>query len=101
MSRPNRGLRWVLTLRCADASELASHELDEPLSPLEALALRGHLLACGSCRRFRRQLRWIRAAARLRDRSPAAGPRPGDDALSPEARARILRALDEAGGDGL
>ena len=31
MSRPN-GLRWLLTLRCESASELASRELDEPLS---------------------------------------------------------------------
>lgn len=100
MSRPSRGLRWVLTLHCVDASELASIELDEPLSLLEAVALRGHLLACGSCRRFRRQLRWIREAARLRDRSPV-GPNPGDDALSHEARERILRAIDEAGRDGL
>lgn len=101
MSRPSRGLGWVLTLRCADASELASRELDEPLSLLESLALRGHLLACSSCRRFGRQLRWIRTAARLRDRSPAVGPRPGDDALSPEARERILRAIDEAGRERL
>jgi hypothetical protein len=98
MSR-SRGLRWILGLRCEEASELASRELDEPLSGLERLALRGHLLACASCRRFRRQIGMIRTAARLRDRSPA-GPHP-DDALSNEARRRIARAIDEAGGDRL
>lgn len=99
MSRP-RGLRWVLTLRCEAASELTSRSMDEPLSLLEGLALRGHLLGCGSCRRFRRQVGWIRSAFRLRDRIPA-GTRPDDEALSHEARERIARAIDEAGRDGL
>jgi hypothetical protein len=96
----SNGLRQILTLRCEAASELASRELDEPLSRLEALALWGHLLACASCRHFRRQIRLIREAARLRDRSPA-GPLTDDDALSHEARRRIARAIDEAGRDRL
>jgi hypothetical protein len=93
MSRPI-GLRQVLTLHCDAATELASRELDEPLSLLEGLALRGHLLACASCRAFRRQIRWIRTAARLRDRPPLDA-----DALSDEARRRIARAIDEAAPD--
>lgn len=99
MSR-SRGLRWALTLHCEEATELASRALDEPLSPLETLALRGHVLACRSCRLFGRQLRWMRSAARLRDHSPA-GPRPGDDALSHDARRRIARAIDEADRESL
>lgn len=97
MSRPG-SLRKVLTLRCEEASELISHAMDEPLPRLEALALWGHLLACTSCRRFRRQLRSLRTALRRRDRSPD-GPRAEDDALSREARARIARAIDEADRD--
>ena len=95
MSRSN-GLRQVLTLRCEAASELASREMEEPLSRLERLALWGHLLACASCRHFRRQIGLLRTASRLRDRSPA-GPLPDDDALSHEARVHIARAIDEAG----
>jgi predicted anti-sigma-YlaC factor YlaD len=91
---PPGGLRWILTLRCEAASELASRELDEPLSRLERLALRGHLLACASCRRFRDQIRLIRRASRLGDRAPA-GSSTADDALSDEARRRIARAIDE------
>jgi hypothetical protein len=95
---PPGGLRWLLTLRCEAASELASRELDEPLSRLERLALWGHLLACASCRRFRDQIRLIRTASRLRDRAPA-GAGPADDALSHEARRRIARAIEEARRD--
>lgn len=87
----------ILTLRCEAASALASQELDEPLTAAERLALRGHLLACRSCRAFRRQLRLIREAARR------AGPALDPDAvggLSPEGRARIARALRDAGAGG-
>jgi hypothetical protein len=103
-------MRWserlvqILTLRCQGASTLASRALDERLRPDERLAMWGHLLACKSCRRFRRQLRFLRQALKERDGGTKQG---GDvrDALSPEARARIeqavaaaLRAGDE--GDG-
>ena len=97
MSRSG-GLRDILTLRCEAASELASREMDGPLSRLEGLALWGHLLACASCRRFRRQIRLLRTASRLRDRSPSGHPT-DDDILSPEARQRIVRAIEEAGHD--
>jgi predicted anti-sigma-YlaC factor YlaD len=97
MSRSN-GVRQVLTLRCEAASELASREMDEPLTRLERLALWGHLLACASCRNFRRQIRLIRKVSGLRDRSPA-GPGPDDDALSHEARVRIARAIDDPDRD--
>jgi hypothetical protein len=100
MSRTH-GLFRILTLHCELASELASRELDEPLSGLERAALWGHLLACHSCRRFRGQIRLIRKALRLRSRLPLAAAAE-DDALSEEARHRIARAiagtpLDETG----
>jgi len=85
----------ILMLRCEGASELASRELDEPLGPGERLAMWGHLLACGSCRRFRRQVRFLRRA--LRDRHARPGEtEDGRESLSPVAKARIERALAEA-----
>jgi hypothetical protein len=87
--------RWsrILTLHCETASELASQEMDEPLGLADRLALRAHVLICRSCRRFQRQLRWIRLAARSHVRD-----KPVDQAtLSPEARIRIARTLREAG----
>jgi len=90
----------VFHLRCEGASELASIEQDEPLGFPEQLALRGHLLACASCRRFRHQLGVLREASRQlaarRDKNEL-----GAEELSAEARERIARALKNAqnGGD--
>jgi hypothetical protein len=97
MNRWNGFLR-ILTLRCAAASELSSRELDEPLRTPEQIALWGHLLACRSCRRFRRQIHWIRAALRLSGRLPT-GTEEVDAALSEEARRRIARAIGQAAQD--
>lgn len=85
----------ILTLRCEGASSFASRELDEPLHPGERLALWGHLLACSPCRRFRRQVRFLRCAIRDRRGAPD-GSKDGNDSLRPEARTRIERALAEA-----
>jgi hypothetical protein len=85
-------LRRLLALRCEEASQLASHELDEPLGVVDRLALRGHLLACRSCRRLRAQFRWIGGLYRGRE---AAG-----EGLTPEVRRRIARALESANGEG-
>lgn len=92
-----RRLRSLVTLRCASASELLSRRLDEPLDLFDRLALNGHLIACSPCRRFGRQIRFLREACLRRNASVA----PVDpDALTPEARARILRSLrDEPSGD--
>jgi predicted anti-sigma-YlaC factor YlaD len=96
MSRLN-GLLQVLTLRCEAASELMSRELDETLPRLSRAALSCHLLACRSCRRFRGQMRVIRAAVRRGRRLPAGTDE--SEGLSPEARLRITRAIREASGE--
>lgn len=96
MTLPERLLQ-ILTLKCEGASSLMSQELDEPLGLPELLAVRGHLLVCRSCRRFRRQLLFLRLALqRKRATMEEAGFE--QDALSPEARIRIERALIEADG---
>ena len=96
MTLPERLLQ-ILTLKCEGASSLTSRELDEPLGLPELIAVRGHLLVCRSCRRFRRQLLFLRLALQ---RQNARLEQDGfeQDALSPEARARIERALMEADG---
>jgi hypothetical protein len=88
----------ILTLRCEEASVLTSRELDEPLGLAERLAVRSHTLVCGSCRRFRRQVQFLRAALIRRD-AAALEDGPGPDTLSPEARVRIKRALLQASRD--
>ena len=49
---------------CKEASELLSLAQDRPLTVREKLALYVHLPICNACRNFRRQLAFIRRAAR-------------------------------------
>ncbi|MHC4272944.1 MAG: hypothetical protein ACYSUR_04670 [Planctomycetota bacterium] len=64
----------------------------------ERLALRMHLLICGPCRLFQRQLRLLRVF--VREHPPRALPISYLTArLTPEARARMVRALRGAAGD--
>ena len=58
----------ILTLRCEEASMLTSYELEERLSLANRMALRGHLLVCGSCRTLRHHLQFLRAAMRRNPR---------------------------------
>ena len=87
MSRSEQWLK-ILTLKCEEASALASQELDVPLGVAEFLAVRGHMLVCRSCRRLRRQLLFLRDAMRRRD-TEIPDPEPADCALSAQARSRI------------
>ncbi len=57
-------IKMVLGLSCRHASVLLSRAQDGPLTFSERLALRMHLLICGSCRRFNRQLSLIRQTLR-------------------------------------
>jgi hypothetical protein len=97
MSRLN-GLLQILTLRCEAASELSSRELDEPLPRLDRAALFCHLLACYSCRRFRKQIRAIREAVR-KPEGLLVETDANEGLLSAEARNRIARAIREAALD--
>ena len=75
---------------CRKATVLASAAMDRDLSLRDGALLRGHLLICGWCRRFRRQLRLIRRL--LRDQ-PDRHSGPAVFTLSAEARERVRRAL--------
>jgi predicted anti-sigma-YlaC factor YlaD len=92
------GLLQILTLRCEAASALSSRELDESLPRLDRAALRCHLLACNSCRRFRRQIRVIREAVRRRGQVLVEADA-DQGLLSSEARNRIALAIRQATRD--
>lgn len=89
--------RWLAGLRalspnCREASRLQSRALDEPLCFPRRLGLRIHLVLCVWCRRYGKQLRFLRHAAhdhpdRLNDTAPSR--------LSPEARERLRQALQD------
>ena len=50
----------ILTLRCDESARLLSAEKDVKLRRAERIALRMHLLGCKACRRYKRQLAFIR-----------------------------------------
>ena len=95
---PNRRLvslwRW-LNLPCREFARLTSEALDRPLSRSEKCALKIHLVSCVACRRYARQVEFIRDAlqtlANRLDHDEA--PLPGPD-LPQEARLRIKSLLE-------
>ena len=48
---------------CAESTRLMSEAQERALSGGERVALRWHLLLCGACRSFERQLGWLRRAS--------------------------------------
>jgi hypothetical protein len=81
----------VLTLRCNEATRLASESLDHPLPFEDRLAMRLHRMICRSCRRYGRQVVELRRiSTRLAEQTdPPASAMP----LPEEARERIKRTL--------
>ena len=53
-------IKKILTLHCDESAELLSKQQDVPLSRVERTALRLHLFVCRACRRYNRQLQFIR-----------------------------------------
>ncbi|OWK47021.1 zf-HC2 domain-containing protein [Fimbriiglobus ruber] len=77
-------------LTCERAVERLSLSLDGSLPLVEKAQLHLHLLACGHCRRFRRQVLVLDTAFR----TDATGPVVPDDVRLPEdARQRITSEL--------
>ncbi|MYM64454.1 zf-HC2 domain-containing protein [Pseudomaricurvus sp. HS19] len=58
--------------KCRGATRLMSDALERPLTAAEKMALRTHLLMCGSCRNFSRQVVALRDFARHFSRQPDA-----------------------------
>lgn len=51
-------------LNCRQASELVSQSLDRNLGPVERVRLHLHMRICDMCRDFRKQMDYLRSAAR-------------------------------------
>ena len=107
--RPIRNLGravWlVLTLRCDEADELACAIAGQRASTAQRAAHRVHTALCKSCRAAQRELELIDRGLRTLAHDPEGGSEsaPGNltgsthsaARLSPEARARLERALRE------
>lgn len=87
-------LKRVMALMpsCQHVAQLQSESLDHPLTLSQRLGMQLHLLACKWCRRYERQLHFLREAAH--DYDPGDDQRPAET-LSPEARERMKRRLRE------
>jgi hypothetical protein len=85
-----RSVFRALVPACREAARLQSESLDRPLSVSQRLGLRLHLLICKWCRRYGKQLRFLRDAVHDHPEEVAAStPR----SLSPEARERLKQSL--------
>lgn len=79
---------------CREVTRLGSDALDRSLPFGQRLAVRFHLLICVWCRRYLRQIVFLRRAVRSRpDTLTEGGPSLDSPGLSPEARERIRRAV--------
>ena len=87
-------------LKCREAAQLVSESLDRKLSWRERVQVTLHLLMCKICARFRRQTRFLHAAANhyaSRDFDLVADSKGGEQ-LSTESRARMKAALRTKNG---
>jgi hypothetical protein len=75
---------------CREASRLQSEALDKKLSLFQRIGLSLHLLICKWCRRYGRQIRFLRCAAHEHPENLSEAV---PQKLSPEARERIKRRL--------
>jgi len=82
----------ALSLDCCAASRAQSERLDHPLPRMTRIGLWLHLLICKWCRRYGKQIRFLRHAAHEHQEDLAASE---PQKLSAEARERIKRRLQE------
>lgn len=85
-------IKMLLALKCDESTLLISEALDQDLPVVERWAVRLHAVSCCSCRRFRRQVLFMREALQQR---PALESEGGVDELrlSTEARTRIAGSI--------
>ena len=79
-----------LSPNCREATRAQSEALDHPLPPLRRFGLRLHLFICKWCRRYGRQIRFMRDAVHdHEEKLVEAAPQK----LSAEARERIKQGF--------
>jgi hypothetical protein len=86
---PKSGI-CALLCSCRDASRLQSEGLDKELSFFQRAGLWLHLLICKWCRRYGKQIRFLRGVAHDHSENLSEAV---PQKLSPEARERIKQRL--------
>ena len=80
-----------LSPRCREVARLQSDALDHRLPWRKRVGLRIHLLLCKWCRRYGKQIAFLRSVARRSKEEDSCLPRQG---LPSEARERIKRIIE-------
>jgi len=89
---PLARLRMTFLPNCREMSRHSSRSLDARLTLFQRLGVGLHLIFCRFCRRYWRQLHWLRLTAqKSADANPAIPP------LSDRARSRLKQSLREQG----
>jgi hypothetical protein len=78
---------------CKEVSRLVSESMDSDLPFRQRFSTRLHLLMCSLCSEFRRQVAFLREAARSFGKASEDDELFAPVRLSPEARARIKEML--------
>lgn len=89
-----RAIKKVLTLRCHESSQLLSEASDGKLSFVDKLALWGHLLVCGPCRKYQKQMRKLRLLIDNALKSIESEQAPSKSRLSDDAKAKMQSVID-------
>ena len=98
MTRIFAALKMILTLRCEDSIRILSESRDGQVTWVERWAYRLHLIGCVPCRRFRRQIDFLRQAARLRGSEEPMPPGAAVE-LSQKTRDQILAKIRSANSE--
>lgn len=85
-------IRWFLP-NCKEETRLLSQRLDQPLNFRQRMRVRLHLLTCGFCSRYGRQIELIHKALH---RLSGDNTRPVHHHLPQEAKTRIKETLSRS-----
>lgn len=83
----------IFAMACREATLLMEKGLEGKLSSYEKVQLKFHLAICEGCKRYNKQTALLHSVLK-----PTISPNPTDFSsfkLSPEAKARISKAIDE------
>jgi hypothetical protein len=82
-----------LSPSCREASRLQSEALDRPLSLRQRIGLRIHVALCRWCRRYGRQIKFLRTVGHASDEHESVV----SHNLSEESKERIKRSIKQGG----
>lgn len=86
-------IKKILTLHCDESAELLSKQQDTSLNRTELVALRFHLFICRACRRYKKQLQFIRKVLMIM--CGKEGSIPTEFKMSEKKRMQIKNIINE------